>query len=63
MPDNKHVLYVSTHEGSVACPPPPVPKDGKYLWAIYSDFDIYVADLNGKITKNSPILQVMMLKL
>ena len=57
MPDNKHVLYASTHEGSAACPPPPVPKDGKYLWAIYSDFDIYVADLNGKITKkltNSP---------
>lgn len=57
MPDNKHVLYASTHEGSAACPPPPVPKDGKYLWAIYPDFDIYVADLNGKITKkltNSP---------
>lgn len=57
MPDNKHVLYASTHEGSAACPPPPIPKDGKYLWAIYPDFDIYVADLNGKITKkltNSP---------
>lgn len=57
LPDNKHILYASTHEGSVACPPPPVPKDGKYLWAIYPDFDIYVANLSGKIVKkltNSP---------
>lgn len=57
LPDNKHILYASTHEGSVACPPPPVPKDGKYLWAIYPDFDIYIANLSGKIVKkltNSP---------
>lgn len=57
LPDNKHILYASTHEGSVACPPPPVPKDGKYLWPIYPDFDIYVANLSGKIVKkltNSP---------
>lgn len=52
MPDGKHILYASTHEGNKACPPKPEPrKDGKYLWPIYSDFDIYIADLNGKITK------------
>ncbi len=57
MPDNKHVLYASTHESSAACPAPPVSKDGKYLWAIYPEFDIYVADLKGNITQkltNSP---------
>lgn len=52
MPDGKHILYASTHKGSKECPPKPEPrKDGKYLWPIYSDFDIFITDLNGKITK------------
>ncbi|MFV0531474.1 MAG: M20/M25/M40 family metallo-hydrolase [Flavobacteriales bacterium] len=52
MPDGKHILYASTHEGNKACPPKPKPrKDGKYVWPIYTDFDIYIADLNGKITQ------------
>lgn len=52
MPDGKHIMYASTHEGNKECPPKPAPRaDGKYLWPIYSEFDIYVADLNGKITK------------
>ncbi len=52
MPDGKHILYASTHKGSPNCPPKPEPrKDGKYLWPIYDTFDIFVADLNGKITK------------
>lgn len=58
MPDGKHILYASTFKGNKACPPKPAPRaDGKYVWPIYSDFDIYVADLNGKIVKqltNSP---------
>lgn len=57
MPDGKHILYASTHEGNVACPAAPKPREGKYLWAIYPDFDIYIADLQGNITKkltNSP---------
>lgn len=49
MPDNKHILYASTHEGDSACPPTPE-SNGKYVWAIYPDFDIYVADLKGNIT-------------
>ena len=52
MPDGKHILYGSTHEADKACPPKPAPRaDGKYLWPIYAEFDIYVADLNGKIVK------------
>ena len=50
MPDNKHILYASTHLESEACPPPPERRaDGKYLWPIYSSFDIFVADLKGSI--------------
>ena len=48
--DNKHILYASTHLGGVDCPPVPETK-GKYLWAVYNTFDIFVADLKGKITK------------
>ncbi len=52
MPDGKHIIYASTHKGNRNCPPKPEPrKDGKYLWPIYRDFDIFIADLNGKITK------------
>src|SRR5690606_32407780 len=44
MPDGKHILYASTHESNTACPPKPIPRsDGKYLWPLYPEFDIYVA--------------------
>ncbi|CAF3844392.1 unnamed protein product [Rotaria sp. Silwood1] len=52
MPDGKHILYASTHAKDVNCPPAPKQRsDGKYLWPIYSEFDIYVADLKGNIIK------------
>lgn len=52
MPDGKHILYASTHKSSKECPPKPAPRtDGKYLWPVYPDFDIYIADLNGNIVK------------
>lgn len=50
MPNGKDILYASTHKGNDSCPPAPHIK-GKYLWAVYKDFDIYVADSKGKITK------------
>lgn len=50
MPGNKTVLYASTRSGGDACPPEPERRtDGKYVWPIYPDFDIYVADLKGNI--------------
>lgn len=50
MPGNKSILYASTHGGSPDCPPVPERRaDGKYVWAIYPDYDIYVADLQGNI--------------
>lgn len=52
MPDGKHILYASTHEANKECPAKPKPRtDGKYLWPVYAEFDIYEANLNGKITK------------
>lgn len=51
LPGNKQILYASTHLGGDSCPPPPPHIPGKYLWAIYSDFDIFVADKKGKISK------------
>ncbi|TXI35324.1 MAG: M20/M25/M40 family metallo-hydrolase [Niabella sp.] len=51
MPDGKHILYASTHKANENCPTPPKSTDGKYLWPIYAEFDIYMADLNGKIVK------------
>lgn len=52
MPDGKHIIYASTHASNKACPQKPAPRtDGKYLWPVYAEFDIYEADLNGKITK------------
>ncbi len=49
MPDNKHILYGSTHLGAKECPPNPPPSK-RYLWAIYPEFDIFIADEKGKIT-------------
>ncbi len=50
MPGDTTVLYASTRAGGDACPPEPKKRDdGKYVWPIYSDFDIYVSDLEGNI--------------
>jgi Tol biopolymer transport system component len=49
---NKEVLYASTHLASDACPAPPDKKKiGKYVWSIDESYDIFVADMNGKITR------------
>ena len=51
MPDGKSILYASTHLGNEACPETPRSVNGKYVWPIYSDFDIFVADLEGNVIK------------
>jgi len=52
MPDNKHILYASTHLGGDECPEVPEHVPGsKYLWPIYDTYDIFVADLEGNIVK------------
>jgi Tol biopolymer transport system component len=52
MPDNKHVVYASTHLGGAACPPvPDRTKTKRYIWPIYESYDIFMAGLDGKIVK------------
>jgi len=52
LPNNKTVLYGSTHLGGNECPVDPGrAPGGKYLWPIYASYDIFVADLKGKIKK------------
>lgn len=52
LPDNKEILYASTHLGDKDCPPlPPKREDHKYVWPIYESFDIFVADLQGNIKR------------
>ncbi len=51
-PDGKHIIYASTHLGSSECPPvPDKEKMKRYIWPIYADYDLFVADTNGVIVK------------
>ncbi len=50
LPDNKHIVYASTHLVDDACPEVPLRKNGKYVWPIFDSYDIFVADLEGNIT-------------
>ena len=51
--DNKHIIYASTHLGGDECPPIPdrAKYGGKYIWPLYSSYDIFMADLDGNIVK------------
>tara|TARA_Y100000996_G_C22543483_1_gene650878 strand:+ start:1310 stop:2374 length:1065 start_codon:yes stop_codon:yes gene_type:complete len=50
MPDNEHILYASTHLTNNNCPIAPLRKEGEYVWPIYDSYDIFISDLDGKIT-------------
>ena len=45
-PGGKEILYASTHEAGVACPPRPSFERG-YVWPIYASYDIYRANADG----------------
>jgi len=51
MPGDSSILYASTHLGGDACPEAPRSYQGKYVWAVFDSYDIFVADLKGTITK------------
>ncbi len=44
---DKKIIYASTHEESEKCPESPTFVEGKYVWPIYSSYDIYIADPDG----------------
>lgn len=45
-PDGKNILYASTHLGGDMCPQKPDHSKG-YVWALYSDYDIFKANVDG----------------
>ena len=45
-PDNKSIIYASTHLGGDKCPPKPDMSKG-YVWALYKSFDIFTANPDG----------------
>jgi TolB protein len=48
--DGKHIIYASTHLAGDTCPPVP-DKKKRYIWPVYVGYDIFMADLTGKIVK------------
>ncbi|HUI76572.1 MAG TPA: hypothetical protein VLY24_01620 [Bryobacteraceae bacterium] len=50
LPDNKHIIYASTHLAADACPAPPDRSKG-YVWGIFPGYDIFLATDDGKIEK------------
>ena len=46
-PDDKSVVYASTHAADEMCPPVPDRSRG-YVWPIYETYEIYRADADGK---------------
>jgi TolB protein len=51
--DNKTIVYSSTHLASEDCPPVPKKEDygNKYIWPVYDNYDIFLADTNGNQLK------------
>ncbi len=46
LPGDSAILYASTHASGRACPPPPDYSKG-YVWAVYPEYDIYLAAADG----------------
>ncbi len=51
LPGDTQILYASTHLHADSCPAEPSHVHGKYLWAIYPEYEIFIADLKGNIVK------------
>lgn len=51
LPGDSLILYASTHLSGDSCPPEAKREHGKYLWPIYGEYEIFIADLKGNIVK------------
>ncbi len=51
--DGAHIIYASTKNGGDDCPPAVdrAKYGNKYIWPLYSSYDIFMADTSGKIIK------------
>ncbi len=54
LPGDKKIIYASTHGADANCPAPPDFSRG-YVWKVYNDFDLYVANADG--SDPQPFLQ------
>lgn len=50
-PDDTRILFSSTHHHAAACPPTPDLSQG-YVWAVYPEFDIFTAHVDGSDLMN-----------
>lgn len=50
LPDNKHIIYASTHLSGDACPKDPDRSRG-YVWGVFPGYDIFLATDGGRIEK------------
>src|SRR5438034_7381138 len=46
LPGDREVIFASTEAGGAVCPPRPDHSQG-YVWALYPDYDIYRANVDG----------------
>lgn len=52
MPGDETIVFASTHGQHESCPPVPERRQGDaYVWPLYPEFEIYLADMKGNITK------------
>jgi Tol biopolymer transport system component len=51
--DGAHMIYASTKNGGDDCPPAVdrAKYGNKYIWPLYSTYDIFMADTSGKVVK------------
>ncbi|RMF24051.1 MAG: hypothetical protein D6765_12260 [Bacteroidetes bacterium] len=49
LPGDTTILYASTHLAGDECPEAPRVVNGKYVWAVFPSYDIFIADLQGNI--------------
>ena len=49
MPGDSTIIFASTYLGGEDCPPEPDRSSGKYVWPVYSTYDLFIADLKGNI--------------
>ncbi|MFN8281031.1 MAG: hypothetical protein U0V49_12205 [Saprospiraceae bacterium] len=52
MPGDRSIIFASTLHSGSSCPLVPERKPGgKYVWPVYNSYEIYIADLKGKVTR------------
>jgi hypothetical protein len=51
MPGDTSIIYASTHGAHQECPQVPAGPEGAYVWPLFTEFEIYTADLQGNIIK------------